>query len=97
MKYETIKLLEDNIRKKSSGPKPWAIALRQVTHNLQPHEGPQARQTGLPHYCHTDLEANKITVATTDNRASQVAQWQKIDLPMQETQVRSLDGEDPLE
>ena len=31
VKYETIKLLEDNIRKKSSGPKPWAIALRQVT------------------------------------------------------------------
>ena len=33
VKYETIKLLEDNIRKKSSGPKPWAIALRQVTQN----------------------------------------------------------------
>lgn len=31
VKYETIKLLEENIRKKSSGPKPWAIALRQVT------------------------------------------------------------------
>jgi len=43
------------------------------------------------------LEANKITVATIDNGASQEAQWQKIDLPMQETQVRSLDGEDPLE
>ena len=30
-------------------------------------------------------------------RASQVAQWQRIHLPMQETRVRSLGWEDPLE
>ena len=30
-------------------------------------------------------------------RASQVAQWSRIPLPMQETQVQSLDWEDPLE
>ena len=31
------------------------------------------------------------------SRASQVAQWSGIHLPMQETQVRSLSREDPLE
>ena len=30
-------------------------------------------------------------------RASQVAQWSRIPLPMQETQVQSLDWENPLE
>ena len=33
----------------------------------------------------------------TNNRASLVAQCQRIPLPMQETQVRSLGQEDPLE
>ena len=33
----------------------------------------------------------------THCRASQVAQWQKICLPMQETQVQYLGWEDPLE
>ena len=43
------------------------------------------------------LRFSKIFDSNIFYRESRVAQWQRIRLPMQETWVPSVDGEDPLE